>query len=339
MRLLVTGGCGFIGSNFLHYWAKRYPEDRLINFDLLTYAGNLENVAALVAHPTYHFSKGDICDPEAVELAFSMGVDAVVHFAAESHVDRSLLDASQFVRTNVLGTHQLLVSALRSKVKRFLLVSTDEVYGSLGAEGKFTESTPLAPRSPYAASKAAADVLAQSYHHSFGFPLLITRCCNNYGPYQFPEKLIPLMILNAMENKPLPVYGDGMQVRDWIHVEDHCRALDIVLREGKVGEVYNVGSDCERPNIELVQLLLDLLGKPQTLIRHVEDRPGHDRRYAIDATKLRRELGWKPTIKLDEGLAATIQWYKDNHEWWEKIRSGEYQKYYETQYGHRLGEQ
>jgi dTDP-glucose 4,6-dehydratase len=338
--VLVTGGAGFIGSNFLHFLARERPDWKLVNLDALTYAGNLENLTALERHPGYAFVRGDITVEEDVAAAFEraqeLGGDgplSVVHFAAESHVDRSILSGLPFVRTNVLGT-QVLVDAARARaVRRFLHVSTDEVYGSLGAEGSFTEETPLAPNSPYAASKAASDLVVRAACHTHGFPGLITRCSNNYGPYQFPEKLIPLMIANASEGTPLPVYGDGLHVRDWLYVEDHCSALLAALERGRVGEVYNIGGNNELPNIEIVRRILAELGRPESLIRFVPDRLGHDRRYAIDASKARRELGWEPVHALAEGLPLTIRWYRSHPEWLQNVRDGAYRDYYARQYG------
>jgi dTDP-glucose 4,6-dehydratase len=331
--VLVTGGCGFIGSNFIRYLLDTDRDIRIINFDALTYAGNPANLAELAQDPRYHFVKGDITDREAVGRAVGKGVQAILNFAAESHVDRSIHDSGPFVRTNVIGTQVLLDAAREFSVPRFLQVSTDEVYGSLGPTGYFTEETPLAPNSPYSASKAAADLLVRSYVHTFGLPAVITRCSNNYGPYQFPEKVIPLFISNLLRDEPIPLYGDGLNVRDWIHVEDHCRALDQVWRRGRVGEAYNIGGHSERTNYELCHALLDALGKPASLVKHVKDRPGHDRRYAIDCSKIERELGWAPRWNFDTGLAATIEWYRTNTGWVEQIRSGEYRKYYEKQYG------
>ena len=335
-RMLVTGGCGFIGSNFIRLELESYPDLEVWNLDLLTYAGNPENLVDVAGNPRYRFVRGDVADRAAVDALLREGIDAIVHFAAESHVDRSIHDSGPFVRTNVLGTQVLLDAAKAAGVSRFVQISTDEVYGSLGPTGLFSESTPLAPNSPYSASKAAADMLVRSYVHTFGFPALITRCSNNYGPYQFPEKLIPLFISNVLDDKPVPVYGDGMQVRDWIHVLDHCRAVDRVLREGRVGEVYNIGGRCEKPNIEITRAILRLLGKPESLIRHVQDRPGHDRRYAIDCSKIARDLGWEPQVPFEDGLADTIQWYKKNATWVSRVRSGAYRQYYEKQYGASL---
>jgi dTDP-glucose 4,6-dehydratase len=330
MNLLITGGAGFIGSNFIRYILDKYPEYRVINLDKLTYAGNLENLAGIDKDPRYAFEKGDICDKTRIQMCVvRYEIDAIVHFAAESHVDRSILGASEFVRTNIAGTNVLLEVVKELNIKRFLQVSTDEVYGSLGATGLFTEETPLHPNSPYSASKASADMLALAYQHTFGLPIVVTRCSNNYGPYQFPEKLIPLMIANALNDKPLPVYGDGKNVRDWLHVEDHCSAIDAVFHRGRVGEVYNIGGNNEKPNIEIVKLILRNLGKPESLIVYVEDRLGHDRRYAIDSSKIQNELGWKPTYTFERGIEETIKWYVDNKKWWERIISGEYQKYYQ----------
>jgi dTDP-glucose 4,6-dehydratase len=334
--LLVTGGCGFIGSNFVRHLIQADPAVSMINFDALTYAGNLANLADLEGHPRYTFVRGDVADRNTVRKVVERGVCGIIHFAAESHVDRSIQDSGPFVRTNVVGTQVLLDAAREYKVTRYVQVSTDEVYGSLGPTGAFTEETPLAPNSPYAASKAAADLLVRSYVHTFGLNAVITRCSNNYGPYQFPEKLIPLFISNLLHDQPVPVYGDGMQVRDWIHVRDHNAAVELVWRKGKAGEVYNIGGRCEKPNLELTHLLLDLLGKPKSLIRYVQDRPGHDRRYAIDCSKIERELGWKPATTFADGLKDTIRWYLDNQAWVNTIRSGDYLKYYEKQYGSRL---
>ncbi|ANE47057.1 spore coat protein [Paenibacillus swuensis] len=326
MNILVTGGAGFIGSNFVIYMLNKYENYNIINLDALTYAGNLENLQSVANHPNYTFVKGDIADKELVERIFAKGVDYVVHFAAESHVDRSIEGPEVFVMTNVMGTQVLLDAAKKHNVKKFVHVSTDEVYGTLGETGLFTEETPLAPNSPYSASKAGSDLLVRAYHETFGLPVNITRCSNNYGPYQFPEKLIPLMIANALADKSLPVYGDGMNVRDWLFVEDHCSAIDLVLHQGKNGEVYNVGGNNERPNIDIVKTILQQLGKPDSLIQYVQDRLGHDRRYGIDATKITNELGWKPKHNFDTGIEYTIQWYLDNQEWWNRILTGEYQQ-------------
>jgi dTDP-glucose 4,6-dehydratase len=333
--ILVTGGCGFIGSNFVRYMLRN-SDYRVINVDKLTYAGNLENLTDISDQPTYEFVRGDIADKTLIDGLASKGFDAIINFAAESHVDRSIEDSRVFIETNVLGTQVLLEAARNYGISRFIQISTDEVYGSLGPTGAFTETSPIAPNSPYSASKTAADLLVRAYHKTYGLPCIITRCSNNYGPYQFPEKLIPLMISNALEGEPLPVYGDGMNVRDWIYVEDHCRAIDLIMHEGREGEVYNIGANNEVPNIEIVQIILRQLGKPDSLIKFVEDRPGHDRRYAIDSTKLRNELGWNTFYSFDEALDLTIRWYLENQAWWKKIKSGEYLKYYERMYGHRL---
>jgi len=338
MRVLVTGGCGFIGSNFIHYFLKTYPEASIINVDKLTYAGNLENLSDLARSPRYHFVRGDIADGPLIESLVKKGLDAIVNFAAESHVDRSIEDPSAFIRTNIFGTFVLLETLRKlypQEKIRFLHISTDEVYGSLGETGLFREETPLSPNSPYSASKASADMMVRAYHHTYGLPVLITRCSNNYGPYQFPEKLIPLMISNALEDRELPIYGDGLQVRDWIYVEDHCRALDVVLHRGREGEVYNIGGRCERTNLSVAKTILDRLGKPHSLIRFVADRPGHDRRYAIDFSKIERELGWTPKVSFEEGIDLTIRWYQDHQEWWRKIKTGEYLEYYRRMYQNR----
>lgn len=337
VKILITGGAGFIGSNFVHYILREHPQDEIVNVDSLTYAGNLESLTAVDAKPYYRFVKADITDRSALEPLFEAGVDVVVNFAAESHVDRSILDPSIFVRTNIMGTQTLLDLTKQYKVGKFVQVSTDEVYGSLGDTGLFTEETPLQANSPYSASKAGADLLVRAYHETFGLDTNITRCSNNYGPYQFPEKLIPLMIQNALMDKPLPVYGDGLNVRDWLYVEDHCSAIDLVIRKGRSGEIYNVGGNNERTNIQVVKTILTELKKPETLIQYVQDRLGHDRRYAIDAAKICRELGWNPKYNYETGIRETIRWFLNNQEWMDKVRSGDYQHYYEKQYGGRLG--
>lgn len=335
-RILVTGGCGFIGSNFIRQELATYPELTIINVDKLTYAGNPENLMDLPQKSRYEFRQGDICDREFISSLLASGnVDAVLNFAAESHVDRSILDSGPFVQTNVVGTQNLLDCCRTHNVPRYVQISTDEVYGTLGATGRFTEETPLAPNSPYSSSKAAADLLVRAYCHTFGFPAVTTRCSNNYGPYQFPEKVIPLFISNAMKDQQVPVYGTGGNVRDWIHVLDHCRGIDAALRKGQVGEVYNFGGDCELTNLELTHALLDALGKPKTLIKYVTDRLGHDLRYAVDSAKSRRELGWAPQVQFKDGLRQTIDWYLANTAWIDRIRSGDYRKYYEQQYGSR----
>ena len=334
--VLVTGGAGFIGSNLVRLLRQERPDWTVVNLDKLTYAGNAESLADLRGDPRHLFVRGDIANAELVEhLIGHHAVDAVVNLAAESHVDRSILGPGIFVETNVSGTQVLLEAARQARVKRFVQVSTDEVYGSLGASGKFTEESPLRPSSPYSASKAAADLIALAYQHTFGLDVVVTRCSNNYGPYQFPEKLIPLMIANALEDRKLPVYGDGLQVRDWIHVEDHCRALLAAIERGRAGQVYNLGSDNEWPNLQIVSRLLEILGKGRELIEHVKDRPGHDRRYAIDASRARAELGWSPRIPFADGLKATVAWYLQNRGWWERVRTGEYRTYYERNYGAR----
>lgn len=354
-RILVTGGAGFIGSNFVQYVLDNQKDTiLLVNLDLLTYAGNLENLEAIEGDPRYHFVKGDVRDRDLVDRLFTeYDFDTVVHFAAESHVDRSIVEPEVFLTTNVIGTQTLLDAAKRhwnlspeDKYSReyrpgvrYLQVSTDEVYGALGKEGMFTETTPLSPNSPYSASKAGADLIVRAYHETYGLPVNITRCSNNYGPYQFPEKLIPLMIHNALEDKPLPVYGDGLQIRDWLHVADHCAAIAAVLEKGKVGEVYNIGGNNEKANIEIVRLILAELGKPASLITYVKDRPGHDRRYAIDNTKITTELGWAPAYTFEQGIRETIQWYLAHQAWVNHVTSGEYQAYYDQMYndGQRIG--
>jgi dTDP-glucose 4,6-dehydratase len=335
MKLLVTGGAGFIGSNFVRFVLDHHPDCRVLNLDKLTYAGNLENLSGLEHDSRHEFIQGDICDAGLVEKVLKKGVEAVVNFAAESHVDRSILHSSEFVRTNVMGTLNLIELSRKNKIGRFVQISTDEVYGSLGSAGAFSELSPIAPNSPYAASKASADLLIRSYHRTHGFPAIITRCSNNYGPYQFPEKLIPLLISNALAGMPLPIYGDGLYVRDWIHVRDHCAAVDAVLRHGRAGETYNIGARQEVTNLEVARRILKSLNKDESLITHVEDRPGHDRRYAIDSSKLERELGWQPEVQFDVGLEETIEWYGRNSAWVEHVRSGAYLTYYDRMYGQR----
>src|SRR6266498_387175 len=332
MNLLVTGGAGFIGSTYVRLVRRRRPDDLVVNVDVLTYAGNLENLRDLEGDARHLFVRADIRDGDAMlDLMRRHAIDAVVNFAAESHVDRSIMSATPFLDTNVAGTLRLLEAARSAGVRRFLQVSTDEVYGTLGSTGAFEETTPLSPRSPYSASKAAADHFVMAFHHTHGMDTVITRCSNNYGPYQFPEKLIPLIILNAFGGQPLPVYGDGMYVRDWIHVEDHCEAVDAVLRAGRAGDVYNIGAENERPNLDVVRAILRLAGRDDSLIRHVPDRPGHDRRYAMNAAKIRDSLGWRPRHTFDDGLAETVAWYRDNRPWTEGVRSGTYRDYYERQ--------
>jgi dTDP-glucose 4,6-dehydratase len=330
MKFLVTGGCGFIGANFVRLLHAERPDWTVVNLDKLTYAGNLENLEGIPESDRYRFVRGDICDPDTAARCME-GADVVVNFAAETHVDRSIEDAAPFLRTNVVGTQTLLEAARRAGGVRYVQVSTDEVYGALGEEGVFTEETPLAPNSPYAASKAGADLLVRAYGRTHGLPAVITRCSNNYGPYQFPEKVIPLFLSNAMEDKPLPLYGDGLQVRDWIHVEDHCRAVLAAAEKGSPGEVYNIGASNEVTNVELAKLLLKTLGK-SGLITFVKDRPGHDRRYAISSEKAKRELGWAPRWGFEEGIARTVDWYRENRGWLDRARSGEYQTYYERMY-------
>ena len=332
-KVLVTGGCGFIGSNFIRHLFATDPAVTVVNFDALTYAGNLANLADLAGDPRYAFVKGDITDRDDVRAALDAGITDVIHFAAESHVDRSIQDSGPFVRTNVIGTQILLDAVREFKIEKYVHVSTDEVYGSLGPTGAFTETTPLDPSSPYSASKAGSDMLVKSYQHTFGMHAVITRCSNNYGPYQFPEKLIPLFVTNLLNDQQVPVYGDGMQIRDWIHVLDHCSGVEAAWRHGRSGEVYNFGGRCEKANLHLTHLLLELLGKPKTLIKYVADRPGHDRRYAIDCTKAETELGWSPKITFEHGLQGTIDWYKANAEWVANIKNKDYLSYYEKQYG------
>lgn len=335
MKLLVTGGAGFIGSNFILYWMKNYPDDSVVNFDKLTYAGNLENLKQVEKNPKYSFVHGDICDAHDVEEAMK-DIDTVVHFAAETHVDRSITGPAVFAMTNVIGTQILLDAAVKYSVKRFHHVSTDEVFGSLDLldTNKFSERTNYNPRSPYSASKAGSDHLVRAYAHTYGLPITITNCSNNFGPYQFPEKLIPLAITNILEGKKVPVYGDGFYVRDWLYVEDHCRAIDVILQKGKVGETYCVGGLTEDiNNLDVIKKTLAFLGKGEDAIEFVKDRPGHDRRYAVDWSKIKQELGWEPQHTFDEWLEKTITWYKENREWWAHIKSGEYEKYYQEQYG------
>jgi dTDP-glucose 4,6-dehydratase len=331
MKLLVTGGAGFIGSNFIHYALKEHPDWEITNLDKLTYAGNLENLKDIQDQPGYHFVKGDIAGRNLVDKLLSQGFDVIVNFAAESHVDRSILDASPFIETNVKGTQVLLEGAKKHGIQRFIQVSTDEVYGSIDS-GRFTEESPLSPNSPYSASKTAADLLCRAYFMTHRLPAIVTRCTNNFGPYQFPEKLIPLAVTNALEDKPVPVYGDGLNIRDWIFVHDHCRALDAVIRRGQPGEIYNIGSGNEKTNLELIRKLLELLDKPQGLIQFVTDRPAHDRRYALDCARIATELGWKPAYSFEKALSATVDWYLKNESWWRSIKNGEYSRYYKKMY-------
>jgi dTDP-glucose 4,6-dehydratase len=334
MRLFITGGAGFIGSNFIRHVLATHPDYRVVNFDKLTYAGNLDNLRDVEDHPNYAFIRGDICDRGEVDAAIA-GADAVMNFAAESHVDRSIERAADFIQTNVLGTQTLLDAARNARVSRFVQISTDEVMGSCSEGEFFTESSAMRPNSPYAASKAAAEHLVRAAHVTFGIDIVTTRASNNYGPYQFPEKLIPLMITNAIEGSQLPVYGDGLNVRDWLYVEDCCRAIDAILHAGQSGEVYNIGSRAEKTNLEIVHTLLDLLGKPRSMIKFVTDRPGHDRRYATDPKKIEMELGWRPQETFESGIEATVRWYQNNSEWVARTRSGEYLDYYKRTYGGR----
>ena len=339
MTILVTGGAGFIGGNFVYYQLKNHPEDRVVCLDKLTYAGNLSTLQEAMKCEQFRFVRGDIADREAVYALFEQEKpDVVVNFAAESHVDRSVTNPEIFLTTNILGTSVLMDACRRYGVGRYHQVSTDEVYGDLPLDRPdlfFTEETPIHTSSPYSASKASADLLVMAYHRTYGLPATISRCSNNYGPYHFPEKLIPLMITRALADEPLPVYGEGLNVRDWLYVEDHCSAIDLIIRRGRVGEVYNIGGHNERTNMQVVRAILQALGKPESLIRHVTDRPGHDRRYAIDPSKIHRELGWLPETPFDEGIAKTVRWYLDNRQWWEEILSGEYQSYFEKMYAGR----
>ncbi|MBS6255141.1 dTDP-glucose 4,6-dehydratase [Megasphaera massiliensis] len=339
MNIIVTGGAGFIGSNFVFYMLKTHPEDRIICLDKLTYAGNLSTLQPVMDQPNFRFVKADICDRKAVYQLFEEeNPDMVVNFAAESHVDRSIENPSIFLETNIMGTAVLMDACRKYGIERYHQVSTDEVYGDLPLDRPdlfFTETTPIHTSSPYSSSKASADLLVLAYHRTYGLPVTVSRCSNNYGPYHFPEKLIPLMIINALNDKALPVYGDGLNVRDWLYVEDHCRAIDLILRKGRVGEVYNVGGHNEMKNIDIVTLICRELGKDESLIQHVTDRKGHDRRYAIDPTKIHEELGWLPETKFADGIKKTIAWYLENKDWWQPIVSGEYQTYYQEMYGHR----
>ena len=339
MTVIVTGGAGFIGSNFLFYYIKEHPQDRVVCIDKLTYAGNLSTLKSIIGKSDFRFAKVDICDRDAVYNLFEEEhPDVVVNFAAETHVDRSIEDPSVFLQTNIIGTSVLMDACIKFGTGRFHQVGTDEVYGDLPLDRPdllFTEETPIRTSSPYSSSKAAADLLALAYYRTYGLPVTISRCSNNYGPYQFPEKLIPLMIANCMKDKPLPVYGKGLNVRDWLYVEDHCKAIDLILRNGTVGEVYNIGGHNEMRNIDIVRLICKLLDKPESLITFVTDRKGHDLRYAIDPAKIHRELGWLPETPFEVGIEKTIRWYLDNQEWWEEIISGEYRQYYERMYGNR----
>jgi dTDP-glucose 4,6-dehydratase len=333
-NVLITGGAGFIGSNFIHYWLNKYPNSKIFNLDALTYAGNLENLKDVENNENYQFIQGDICDEELINKIIKENwIDLIVHFAAESHVDRSVLSSRDFIKTNVEGTMNLLDLALKNGKIRFHHVSTDEVFGHLGLNDKpFTEETPYDPRSPYSASKASSDHLVRAYSHTHQLPITISNCSNNYGPFQFPEKLIPLFITNLMEDKKVPIYGDGQNIRDWIHVDDHNKGVDLIIEKGKIGETYCLGGDNEKTNLEITNKILEILNKDQNSIEYVEDRKGHDRRYAIDFSKIKKELGWEPEIDFEDGLKKTVDWYKENQEWWKKIKSGEYQNYYNRQY-------
>ncbi len=334
-RILVTGGAGFIGSNFIIYWLLNHPQDSIVNLDKLTYAGNLENLKSVQNYSNYKFIHGDICDPDIVGKAVE-GVDMIIHFAAETHVDRSILKPSDFVETNVIGTQILLDAAVEFKIKRFHHISTDEVFGSLDLDdpNKFNERTNYNPRSPYSASKAGSDHLVRAYHHTYSLPITISNCSNNFGPYQFPEKIISLAITNLLEDKKVPVYGDGLYVRDWLYVEDHCRAIDLILQKGKIGETYCVGGMTEDiSNLEVIRKIIKILGKDESSIEFVKDRPGHDRRYAIDWNKIKSKLGWEPQHDFDEWLSKTVEWYKENKQWWQNVKNGEYKDYYKEQYG------
>ena len=337
VRLLVTGGCGFIGSNFCRYVLQHREDWSVVNLDKLSYAGNPENLAEFEGHPRYRFHKGDAADAACVDQLMSQGVDVVVNFASETHVDRSIAGPTEVWRNNVLLAETLLSAAHRRGAARFVQIGTDEVYGSLGPDGRFTETSPLHPNNPYSASKAAGDLLALACHHTYGLPVIIVRSGNNYGPYQFPEKLIPLFITHAIQEKPLPLYGDGLYVRDWVYVEDFCRAVEAVIEKGVAGQVYNVGGESERTNLDIARIILDIVGRTHYLIAHIKDRPGHDRRYANDFTKISTELGWKPRVALAEGLKRTVEWYQANREWWERIQSGEYREYYRKHYVERHG--
>ena len=334
IKIFITGGAGFIGTNFILYMMDKYPDYQIVNFDKLTYAGNLANLQKVENNPNYKFVKGDICNEAEVKSALN-GCDWVVHFAAETHVDRSIMDPDTFVKTNVLGTNVLLRIAKELGIKRFHHISTDEVFGTLEKDGKFTENTPYDPRSPYSASKAAADHLVRAYYHTFKLPITISNCSNNYGPYQFPEKFIPLFATNLIENKKVPLYGEGLNVRDWIHVDDHARGIDLILHKGKIGETYLLGGDAEKTNLEITNLILEYFDKGEEMIEKVADRKGHDFRYAINFSKIKNELEWQPQVNFEKGIKQTLKWYEDNSDWWKKIKSGEYEKYYQEQYKNR----
>ena len=329
MKILITGGAGFMGSNAVRFFLKNYPDVQIVNLDKLTYAGNLENLKDVENNPRYKFVKGDIADEKLVDEVVK-DVDVIINYAAETHVDRSILDPKAFITTDVLGTYALLEAAKKYNIKKYIQISTDEVFGSI-QDGKFREDSPFEPNSPYAASKAGGDHLCRAYYKTYGVPVIVTHSCNFFGPYQYPEKLIPLFITNLLENKKVPVYGDGQQIREWIFTEDHCRAIDAILHKGEIGEVYNIGTGNEIPNIEITKILLKELGQDESSIDYVKDRPGHDRRYAIDSTKLRK-LGWKPDVNFEQGIKQTVDWYKQNEQWWKRIKSGEYLEYYKKQY-------
>lgn len=334
MKLLITGGAGFIGSNFIRYIFNKYPDYKIINLDKLTYCGNLENLRDIENNPNYAFVKGDIADGKIVDQIVSRRPEAILNFAAESHVDRSILDPQSFIKTDILGTQTLLEAAKRHQIERFIQISTDEVYGSI-KEGSFTEESPLRPNSPYAASKTGADLLVRAYQQTFGLPILITRSSNNFGPYQYPEKLIPLVVTNLLEGQKVPVYGDGQQIRDWLYVMDNCAGIDFVLHHGQIGDIYNISGHNERTNLEITQIILEQLTKDESSIEHVADRPGHDRRYSLDSTKLQK-MGWHPRYEFGEAMAKTVQWYQDNPQWWQPLKSGQYLEYYRKQYQERL---
>jgi len=330
MNLLITGGAGFIGSNFIRYILNKYSDYKIINLDKLTYCGNLENLRDIENHHHYSFIKGDICDERIVDKLVSRQPDAILNFAAESHVDRSILEPQGFIKTDILGTQTLLEAAKKYSIQRYIQISTDEVYGSI-EHGSFTEDSHLRPNSPYSASKTGADLIVRAYYKTFGLPILITRSSNNFGPYQYPEKLIPLFITNLLEDKKVPIYGNGQQVRDWLYVLDNCGGIDCVLHYGQIGEIYNIGSDNERTNLEITKIILEQTGKDRDYIEYVKDRPGHDRRYSLDSAKIQK-LGWSARYKFEEAMLKTIQWYKDNKQWWQSIKFGEYLKYYQKQY-------
>lgn len=330
MNLLITGGAGFIGSNFIRYILNKYPDYKVINLDVLDYAGNLENLRDVKNNPNYAFVKGDICDKRIVDELVSRRPEAIISFAAKSHVDRSIMEPDDFIKTDMLGTQTLLEAAKKYSIQKFVQISTDEVYGSI-EKGSFTEESPLQPNSPYSSSKAGADLMVRAYAQTFGLPVLITRSSNNFGGWQFPEKLIPLFVTNLLEDKKVPIYGDGQQVRDWLYVLDNCEGIDYVLHHGQIGEIYNIGSSNEKTNLEITKIILDQLGKDESCIEYVKDRPGHDRRYSLDSTKL-RNLGWQARYEFEEAMAKTVQWYKDNFQWWQPLKSGEYLEYYKKQY-------